>query len=216
MKYVKPRCMGKGVEYPIPTPREKHFRKALDLLNHVKSELQLTNVINEIAFDYYKKAYSHGFPRRRELKTKDHFYVTECISGCIYVAALEKGKKYEIQNPFERKREYRNITAKDIQKVINQVILNTEYKTRIKSGRIEVCAKLMVDKLGLNVEIPETPIINYDKLKREIALRYRIKNQIKMAMSDIHDKLRVRCFNRVLLVLVLYHQHTFSPSEALV
>jgi len=197
------------MEYLIETPKEKHFRKAHAFLNYLKNNLQLTDDMHEMAYDYYKKAYAYGFPRRQRVgalksKVQDHFYVTECTAACIYVAALERGKKYEIQDPFKRKREYRNITAKDIQKALNQVILNTEYKTMVISRRIETCARLIVNELGLKVKVPETTITNYDKLKREIVLRYRIKNEIKMAMSDIHDKLRVRCFNRALDMLEYY------------
>src|SRR5438093_7442248 len=161
------------MDYLIDTPKEKHFRKALSLLNYVRNDIQLTDDMYELAYNYYQKAYTSGYPRRHRIgalnsMVQNHFYTTECMAACIYIAALEKGKKYEIQDPFKRKREYRNITAKDIQKALNQVILNTEYKTQITYRRIETCARLIVNELGLKVKIPETPITNYDKLKREI------------------------------------------------
>jgi transcription initiation factor TFIIIB Brf1 subunit/transcription initiation factor TFIIB len=187
------------VDYRIQTPKEKHFIKAEDLLYSVKDHLDLTNGLYDMAYDYYKRAYALGLPCRGKVKTRHHFYTTECMAACIYIATLEKGKKYKILTGLEKK-QYRTITTKDVQRALNDVILNTEYKTQITSRRIEQCARVMVNEFRLK-DIPETPpIINRQELER----KHQIKNQIKSAMSDIHDKLGMKCFDRALGMLEYY------------
>ena len=52
------------MDYLIDTPKEKHFRKALSLLNYVRNDIQLTDDMYELAYNYYQKAYTSGYPRR--------------------------------------------------------------------------------------------------------------------------------------------------------
>jgi transcription initiation factor TFIIIB Brf1 subunit/transcription initiation factor TFIIB len=175
--------------------RDKHFKKVHLLIDHIKDELQLNESICQQIKFLYIKAYKQGYPRRlgtgRNIK---HFYLTECIGACIYVAALQKRKKYRTSKVTWDKKgrpiyETRRITAEQIKTELNKVkqIVLPEYK-EIKTGRIERCAKLMAEEFGLQITIPN-PSITFDR--DAYVIRKKQLNAIESSIADICQKLNV-------------------------
>jgi hypothetical protein len=72
------------------TSHKKQLFKVNLLVNNIKDELGLNDgICTEIKY-LYDKAYRHGYPRRTgngRTRTKRHFYITECVGACIYLAA---------------------------------------------------------------------------------------------------------------------------------
>jgi hypothetical protein len=181
-------------------PRSSYIRKHLakvDLLvDNIKGDLQLNDGICQEIKYLYDKAYRKGYPRRlgHGARTKRYFYLTECPGACIYLAALERGKKY--QDFHDRKK--RSITPKQIQTELNkvkQIILPT-YRRQIEPSRIERCARLMVKELGLQIVVPDSPIqidFNAQKVHNQQC------NAIESAIVDIADNLGVKkCVSKAL------------------
>ena len=127
-------------------------------------------------------------------RTKRHFYLTECVGACIYLAALSRGKKYV--DFHDRKK--RSITTKQVQTELNKVkqIVLPRYKRQVEASRIERCARLMVKELGLQITIPDSPIpIDYNAQH----IRNQQCNDIESAIVDIADKLGVKkCVSKAL------------------
>jgi len=166
------------------------------LINNVKDELQLNDSICEEIKYLYDKAYRKGYPRRlvHGTRTKRHFYITECVGACIYLAALSRGKKYMSFN--DRKK--RNITIKQIQTELNRIkqIVLPRYKRQLETYRIERCARLMAKELGLQITIPPTPVIIDHNVQR---IHNQQCNAIEAAIVDIADKLGVKkCVSKAL------------------
>jgi transcription initiation factor TFIIIB Brf1 subunit/transcription initiation factor TFIIB len=178
------------------TSHKKHLVKANLLINNLKDELQLNDRICEEIKYLYDKAYRKGYPRRlgHGTRTKRHFYITECVGACIYLACIERGKKYE---NFHDKRK-RNITTKQIQNELNRVkqIILPRYKRQVEANKIERCARLMVNELGLQITIPNSPIpIDYNAQH----IRNQQCNDIESAIVDIADNLGVKkCVSKAL------------------
>ncbi len=170
----------------LPSNRKKHLAKVDLLIDNIKDELQLNDGICEEIKYLYDKAYRKGYPRRLGdgTRAKKHFYLTECVGACIYLAALERGKKY--QDFYDRKK--RSITPKQIQNELNklkQVIL-PRYKRQVEASRIERCARLMVKELGLQITIPDSPVpIDYNAQH----IRNQQCNDIESAIVDMADNL---------------------------
>jgi len=160
------------------------------LVNNIKDELGLNDdICKEIKY-LYDKAYRQGYPRRTgngRTRTKRHFYITECVGACIYLAALSRGKKYV--DFHDRKK--RSITTKQVQTELNKVkqIVLPRYKRQVEPSRIERCANLMVKELGLQITIPDSPIpVNHNAQQ----IRNQQYNTIESAIVDIADKLRLK------------------------
>src|SRR5437879_6381138 len=100
------------------TSHKKHIINVNLLIDNIKDELGLNDdICHEIKY-LYDKAYRHGYPRRLgHGRTKTHFYITECVGACIYLAALSRGKRYV--DFYDRKR--KNITTKQVQNELNRV-----------------------------------------------------------------------------------------------
>ncbi len=178
------------------TSHKKHLVKANLLINNLKDELQLNDRICEEIKYLYDKAYRKGYPRRlgHGTRTKRHFYITECVGACIYLAALSRGKKYMSFN--DRKK--RNITAEQVQNQLNRVkqIVLPRYKRQVEASRIERCARLMVEELGLQITIPPTPVIIDHNVQR---IHNQQCNAIEAAIVDIADTLGVKkCVSKAL------------------
>jgi transcription initiation factor TFIIIB Brf1 subunit/transcription initiation factor TFIIB len=167
------------------TSHKKQLFKVNLLVNNIKDELGLNDdICTEIKY-LYDKAYRQGYPRRLGYgRTKKHFYITECAGACVYLACMERGKKY--QDFHDRKK--RNITIKQIQTELNRIkqIVLPRYKRHLETYRIERCARLMVKELGLQITIPDSPIsIDYDAQH----IRNQQCNDIESAIVDIADNL---------------------------
>jgi len=167
------------------------------LVNNIKDELGLNDdICKEIKY-LYDKAYRQGYPRRTgngRTRTKRHFYITECVGACIYLAALSRGKKYV--DFHDRKK--RSITTKQVQTELNKVkqIVLPRYKRQVEASRIERCARLMVKELGLQITIPPTPVIIDHNVQR---IHNQQCNAIEAAIVDIADKLGVKkCVSKAL------------------
>jgi transcription initiation factor TFIIIB Brf1 subunit/transcription initiation factor TFIIB len=174
----------------------KHLTKVNLLVDNIKDELALSDGICEEIKYLYGKAYRKGYPRRLGdgTRTKKHFYLTECVGACIYLAALERGKKY--QDFYDRKK--RSITPKQIQNELNklkQVIL-PRYKRQVEASRIERCARLMVKELGLQIIVPDPPIaIDFNAQH----VRNQQCSDIESAIVDMADNLGVKkCVSKAL------------------
>jgi len=170
----------------LPADRKKHLANVDLLVDNIKNDLALSDGICQDVKYLYNKAYRQGYPRRTGNGKRDgrHFYLTECVGACIYLAALERGKKYE--GFYDRKK--RNITPKQIQNELNRVkqIVLPRYKRQVEASRIERCARLMVNELGLQITIPNSPIqVDY----RAQRIRNQQCNAVKSAIVDIADKL---------------------------
>jgi hypothetical protein len=174
---------------PRSSYRKKHLAKVDLLVDTVKNDLQLSDGICEDIKYLYNKAYRQGYPCRTGNGERDgrHFYLTECVGACIYLAALSRGKKYKSFN--DRKK--RNITPMQVQNELDRVkrIILPRYKRQVEPSRIELCARLMVKELGLQITIPDSPVIIDHNVQR-------IHNQqcsaIESAIVDIADKLGVK------------------------
>ena len=169
------------------------------LVNNIKDELGLNDdICKEIKY-LYDKAYRQGYPRRTgngRTRTKRHFYITECVGACIYLAALSRGKKYV--DFHDRKK--RSITTKQVQAELNKVkqIVLPRYKRQVEASRIERCARLMVKELGLQITIPPTPVIIDHNVQR---IHNQQCNAIEAAVVDIADKLGVKkCVSKALSI----------------
>jgi transcription initiation factor TFIIIB Brf1 subunit/transcription initiation factor TFIIB len=167
------------------------------LVNNIKDELGLNDdICKEIKY-LYDKAYRQGYPRRTgngRTRTKRHFYITECVGACIYLAALSRGKKYV--DFHDRKK--RSITTKQVQTELNKVkqIILPRYKRQVEPSRIERCARLMVKELRLQITIPDSPIPVNHKAQN---IRNEQCNAIESAIVDIADNLGVKkCVSKAL------------------
>jgi transcription initiation factor TFIIIB Brf1 subunit/transcription initiation factor TFIIB len=175
---------------------KKHLVKVNLLINYLKDELQLNDRICEEVIYLYEKAYRKGYPRRlgHGTRTKRHFYITECVGACVYLAALSRGKKYV--DFHDRKK--RSITTKQVQTELNKVkqIVLPRYKRQVEASRIERCARLMVRELRLQITIPHSPVpVNHSAQK----IRNEQCNAIESAIVDVVDKLRVKkCVSKAL------------------
>jgi transcription initiation factor TFIIIB Brf1 subunit/transcription initiation factor TFIIB len=176
----------KGLSYT--SYRKKHLAKVGLLVDTIKNDLQFSDGICQDVKYLYKKAYSQGYPCRTGNGKRDgrHFYLTECVGACIYLASLSRGKRYV--EVYDRKR--KNITPKQVQNELNRVkqIVLPRYKRHVEASRIERCARLMVKELGLQIRIPDSPpTIDHTA--------QRILNQqcsaIESAIVDIADNLGV-------------------------
>ena len=167
------------------------------LVNNIKDELGLNDdICKEIKY-LYDKAYRQGYPRRTgngRTRTKRHFYITECVGACIYLAALSRGKKYV--DFHDRKK--RSITTKQVQTELNKVkqIVLPRYKRQVEASRIERCARLMVKELGLQIIIPDSPATIDHNVQR---IHNQQCNAIEAAIVDIADTLGVKkCVSKAL------------------
>jgi len=177
------------------TSHKKHLVKVNLLVNNIKDELGLNDdICTEIKY-LYDKAYRQGYPRRLGYgRTKKHFYIIECAGACVYLACIERGKKY--QDFHDRKK--RNITAEQVQNQLNRVkqIVLPRYKRQVEASRIERCARLMVEELGLQITIPPTPVIIDHNVQR---IHNQQCNAIEAAIVDIADTLGVKkCVSKAL------------------
>ena len=176
--------------------RKKHLAKVDLLVDTIKNNLQLSDGICQDVKYLYNKSYSQGYPRRTGNGKRDgrHFYLTECVGACIYLAALSRGKKY--QEFHDRKK--RSITTERVQNELNRVklIILPRYKRQVEPSRIERCARLMVKELGLQITIPDSPIpIDYNTQH----IRNQQRNAIESAIVDISDNLGVKkCVSKAL------------------
>jgi transcription initiation factor TFIIIB Brf1 subunit/transcription initiation factor TFIIB len=176
--------------------RKKHLAKVDLLINNIKDELQLNDGICYDIKYFYDKAYRRGYPRRTGNGERDgrHFYLTECVGACIYLAALSRGKKY--QDFHDRKK--RSITTEQVQNTLNKLIqiVLPRYKRQVVQSRIERCARLMVKELGLQITIPDSPIpIDYNAQH----IRNQQRNDIESAIVDMADNLGVKkCVSKAL------------------
>jgi transcription initiation factor TFIIIB Brf1 subunit/transcription initiation factor TFIIB len=174
----------------------KHLTKVNLLVDNIKDELALNDGICEEIKYLYDKAYRKGYPRRLGdgTRTKKHFYLTECVGACIYLAAIERGKKY--MSFHDRKK--KSITPKQIQTELNRLrhIILPRYKRQVEPSRIERCGRLMVKELGLQITIPDSPIpIDYNAQRK----RNQQCNDIESAILDIADNLGVKkCVSKAL------------------
>ena len=166
------------------------------MVDTIKNDLQLSDGICQDIKYLYNKAYSQGYPRRTGNGKRDgrHFYLTECVGACIYLAALSRGKKY--QNFHDGKK--RSITTEQVQNELNRVkqIILPRYKRQVEPSRIERCARLMVKELGLQITIPDSPVpIDYNAQH----IRNQQRNDIESAIVDIADNLGVKkCVSKAL------------------
>jgi len=182
-----------------PSDRKKHLAKVDLLVDNIKNDLALSDGICQEIKYLYDKAYRKGYPRRLGdgTRTKRHFYLTECVGACIYLAALERGKKY--RDFYDRKK--KNITPMQIQNELNRIkkIVLPRYKRVVEPSRIERCARLMVKELGLQMTIPPAPVtVNHNA----IMIHNQQRNAIKYAIIDIADKLGVKkCVSKSLSML---------------
>jgi transcription initiation factor TFIIIB Brf1 subunit/transcription initiation factor TFIIB len=170
------------------TSHKKHLVKVNLLVNNIKDELGLNDdICTEIKY-LYDKAYRQGYPRRLGYgRTKKHFYIIECAGACVYLACIERGKKY--QDFHDRKK--RNITIKQIQTELNRIkqIVLPRYKRQLETYRIERCARLMAKELGLQITIPDSPVpVNHSTQK----IHNQQSNAIESAIVDIADILGVK------------------------
>jgi transcription initiation factor TFIIIB Brf1 subunit/transcription initiation factor TFIIB len=176
--------------------RKKHLAKVDLLIDTIKNDLQLSDGICQDVKYLYNKAYRQGYPRRTGNGKRDgrHFYLTECVGACIYLAALSRGKKYMSFNNGKK----RNITAEQVQNQLNRVkqIVLPRYKRQVEATRIERCARLMVEELGLQITIPDSPIpIDYNAQH----IRNQQCNDIESAIVDLADNLGVKkCVSKAL------------------
>jgi Transcription factor TFIIB repeat len=176
--------------------RKKHLAKVDLLINNIKDELQLNDGICQDIKYFYDKAYTRGYPRRTGKGERDgrHFYLTECVGACIYLAALSRGKKY--QDFHDRKK--RSITTEQVQNTLNKLIqiILPRYKRQVEASRIERCARLMVKELRLQITIPDSPIpVDHNARK----IRNQQRNAIESAIVDIADNLGVtKCVSKAL------------------
>jgi hypothetical protein len=180
----------------LPSDRKKHLAKVDLLVDNIKNDLALSDGICQDVKYLYNKAYRQGYPRRTGNGKRDgrHFYLTECVGACIYLAALSRGKKYMSFN--DRKK--RNITAEQVQNQLNRVkqIVLPRYKRQVEASRIERCARLMVEELGLQITIPPTPVIIDHNVQR---IHNQQCNAIEAAIVDIADTLGVKkCVSKAL------------------
>ena len=170
------------------TSHKKHLVKVNLLINNVKDELQLNDSICEEIKYLYEKAFRKGYPRRLgHGRTKRHFYLTECVGACVYLAALSRGKKYV--DFHDRKK--RSITTKQVQTELNKVkqIVLPRYKRQVEASRIERCARLMVKELGLQIVVSDSPIpIDFNAQH----IRNQQCNAIESAIVDIADDLGLK------------------------
>jgi transcription initiation factor TFIIIB Brf1 subunit/transcription initiation factor TFIIB len=178
-----------------PSDRKKHLAKVDLLVDNIKNDLALSDGICQEIKYLYDIAYRKGYPRRLgHGRTKRHFYLTECIGACVYLAALERGKKY--QDFHDRKK--RSITPKQIQNELNRIrqIILPRYKRQVEASRIERCARLMVKELRLQIIIPDSPIpVDHNARK----IRNQQRNAIESAIVDIADNLGVtKCVSKAL------------------
>jgi transcription initiation factor TFIIIB Brf1 subunit/transcription initiation factor TFIIB len=176
--------------------RKKHLAKVDLLVDTIKNDLQLNDGICQDAKYLYNKAYSQGYPCRTGNGERDgrHFYLTECVGACIYLAALSRGKKY--QDFHDRKK--RSITTEQVQNTLNKLIqiVLPRYKRQVERSRIERCARLMVKELGLQIIIPDSPIPIYYNAQH---IRNQQRNHIESAIVDIADNLGVtKCVSKAL------------------
>ncbi len=182
---------------PHTSNRKKHLAKVDLLVDTIKNDLQLSDGICQDVKYLYNKAYSQGYPCRSGNGKRHgrHFYLTECVGACIYLAALSRGKKYQ---DFHDRSKRNIITPKQIQTELNkvkQIVLPT-YKRQVEASRIERCARLMVKELGLQITIPDSPIpVDY----KAHNIHNQQCNAIESAIVDIADKLRVKkCVSKAL------------------
>ena len=180
----------------LPQYHKKHLAKVDLLVSNIKNELQLNNGICQEIKYLYDKAYRKGYPRRfgNGTRTKRHFYITECVGACIYLAALERGKKYIGFND----RRKRNITTDQIQNELNKIkqIVLPRHKRQVDANRIERCARLMVKELGLQIIVPDSPIaIDFNAQH----VRNQQCSDIESAIVDMADDLGVKkCVSKAL------------------
>ena len=179
-----------------PSHRRKHLARVDLLVDNIKNELALSEGICQEIKYLYDKAYRKGYPRRLGdgTRTKRHFYLTECVGACIYLAALSRGKKYQ---DF-RDRKKRSITTEQVQNTLNKLvqIVLPRYKRQVEPSRIERCARLMVKELGLQIIVPDSPIpIDFNAQH----VRNRQCNDIESAIVDMADNLGVKkCVSKAL------------------
>jgi transcription initiation factor TFIIIB Brf1 subunit/transcription initiation factor TFIIB len=180
----------------LPSDRKKHLAKVDLLVDNIKNDLALSDGICQDVKYLYNKAYSQGYPCRTGNGKRDgrHFYLTECIGACIYLAALSRGKKY--QDFHDRKK--RSITTERVQNELNRVkqIILPRYKRQVEPSRIERCARLMVKELDLQITIPDSSIpVDHNAQK----IRNQQCSAIESAIVDISDNIGVKkCVSKAL------------------
>ena len=90
------------------TSHKKHLVKVNLLINNVKDELQLNDSICEEIKYLYEKAFRKGYPRRLgHGRTKRHFYLTECVGACVYLAL-----SLEVRNMWTSMTERRGVSQR--------------------------------------------------------------------------------------------------------